>query len=294
MLDNAFGQKRGYLKKNVSESALASHSPSTIQSLANAYNPGGTSKAEDIFFINADKANKDKINKQSHFIHLSSESIQNKSYLFEILLRTTPVFDIYKSIDKSKTSKQVKNEFKKQLLDYQLNHLKQVTDWQKELLDKGDMLKNTSKKQEKPIEDYKEYTEIVTNEPDWGTIQKEKISELERKTAAYRQVLQGIQYLIFDTKWNIGILGGVNIVDETTGQKNTVPKGMNAILQEINKAQTGETTWIEALDKVKQLSIVSATKKNHGFFNKRGETTQQFYDKVQQIIKDEEKKDFKI
>lgn len=60
---------------------------------------------------------------------------------------------------------------------------------------------------------------------------------------------------------------------------------MYAVLVEIEKAQKGQVTFTTTVEQVTRMVEASALKRDHGFFNKRGETTQIFYDKVQELLK---------
>ena len=59
---------------------------------------------------------------------------------------------------------------------------------------------------------------------------------------------------------------------------------MNDILIEIKLAQIGSKKWSEALSKIDEIVQESSERKDHWFFNKRGETTQVFYDTTKKIL----------
>ena len=86
-----------------------------------------------------------------------------------------------------------------------------------------------------------------------------------------------------DTKWNIGYFGGVTIVDSTRNVSNIIPKGMNEILKTIQQAQN--ENWDKVLNTVERIITMSAKRQDHSFFNKRGKTTQLFYDEAQKLLK---------
>ncbi|MDI9819811.1 MULTISPECIES: hypothetical protein [unclassified Legionella] len=75
-------------------------------------------------------------------INLSRQSVENKSYLFEVLLRAVPVPDIYEAFNQSSISKKVKIQFKKEFLNFQLENLQKVVNWQKPLLINREKLNN--------------------------------------------------------------------------------------------------------------------------------------------------------
>lgn len=145
------------------------------------------------------------------------------------------------------------------MLTYQLTHLEQVTQWQQKVLTDEELLK--------PSQSFPH--EIKPTGP---------------KEEAIKQTLKGIQYLIMDTKWDIGMMGGVNIVDKITGIRNTIPNGMNEVLKEIDCVQKGEKTWSQALEAIDMKINASADKKDHGLLNRRGENTQFFYDETKKIL----------
>ncbi|MBN9228470.1 MULTISPECIES: hypothetical protein [Legionella] len=266
-LDHFLGKDRPFLKEDIARDiGKALRETNTEQSkneLLKAYQERLGVAAEDIIFIDDDLVYKNDAEQAGHlFVHAPVSiktkcSVDDNAYLYETLLRTVPAHDIYRSIEQSKASSQEKNEFKKQLLTYQLEHLNQVTQWQQQVL------------------------------TDEGLLTKKDVSKavLTPKEQAAKATLQGIQYLIMDTKWDIGMFGGEKIVDEVTGIKNTVPKGMNEVLKTIEQAKNGAITWNEALTQVEKQINESATKKDHGVFNRRGETSQLFYDKAKDVLK---------
>ncbi|MDI9818359.1 MULTISPECIES: hypothetical protein [unclassified Legionella] len=295
-LDYIFGKKRPYLKEEVARKIGAGlpneETNKSKNKLLKAYQDEFKVKPEDIIFIDDHDNYRASTEAAGHvFIHAprkaKPDTVEDNSYLYEALLRTIPANKIYKALESSKDNSVVKNDFKKQLLLFQLDNLKEVTTWQQKIIVKDDRFKkNDPIGQEKPIKEYDEYKTILKEEPEWSTRHAERIDKLTKQVKASRSVLQGIQYLIFDTKWDIGLLGGVSITDQTTGQKNTVPKGMNEILQQIDKAQRGKISWDDALKNVDKIVNESAGRKDHGPFNKRGETTQLFYDKAKQMLSD--------
>jgi hypothetical protein len=177
---------------------------------------------------------------------------QDSIYLFQALVQTVRVPDIYASIAQlPKTA--ATNTFKKCLLHYQLDNLTEVYDAQGEL--------------------------IRAEHPHYQ--QHPSAQSLDAAERAAKDILTGIQHAIFDTKWDIGFLGGEKIIDATTGLKNTIPKNMRYIIDEIEKARSGQMSWLDALKTSEQLGK-TASVKTHSFFNRRGETSQLFYDSFNQ------------
>ena len=261
-LDHVFGKKRAYLKEdNAREIGLSIQNEQTNyskNSIIKAYQDKFNVAGKDIIFIDDHINYKAATEEAGHvFVHAprkaQSSSIDDNAYLYETLLRAVPVHEIYRAIENSDGKGSEKNAFKKQLCIYQLEHLQDITSWQEKLLDRPRL--NTHMN-----------------------------PELNSKDLAARQVLKGIQGIILDSKWDIGYFGGVNVVDLTTGVKNTIPKGMNDILIEIKLAQIGSKKWSEALSKIDEIVQESSERKDHWFFNKRGETTQVFYDTTKKIL----------
>lgn len=178
---------------------------------------------------------------------------------YKNLLRTCPIQTIYANLQQSNLNKVEKNNFKKTFLTYQLENLHQVSEWQLE-----------ARKVHRKIDDAK--------------INQQRISEPDSpREAANKALLEVIKYLIIDTKWDIGYFGGEEVTS-STGEKNLVPKGMYAVLQEIESAEKSLVTFTKTIENLSRMIDASTKKKDHGFFNKRGETTQIFYDKVQQLL----------
>ncbi|MDI9819691.1 MULTISPECIES: hypothetical protein [unclassified Legionella] len=292
-LDYIFGKKRPYLKEEIARKIGAGlqneETNNSKNKLLKAYQDEFKVKPEDIIFIDDNDNYRASTEAACHvFIHArrkaKPDTVEDNAYLYEALLRTIPADKIYKAIGSSKDNSVVKNDFKKQLLLFQLDNLKEVTTWQQKIIVKDDRFKkNAATGQERTTKKYDEFKAIIENEPAWSTSLKEFRDKIEKMDAS-RSVLQGIQYLILDTKWDIGVFGGVSITDKVTGQKNTIPKGMNEILQKIDEAQRGHIDWDDALKNVDKIVNESALRKDHGLFNKRGETTQLFYDKAKQML----------
>jgi hypothetical protein len=178
---------------------------------------------------------------------------QDSIYLFQVLVQAVRVPDIYASIAQMpKTT--ATNTFKKCLLHYQLDNLTDVRDAQAELI-----------RAEHPH--YQHSVSVV-----------ESLDAVEQ---AAKDILTGIQHTIFDTKWELGFFGGEKIIDATTGLKNTIPKNMRYILDEIEKAKAGQIHWLDALKTAEQLGK-TASVNTHSFFNRRGDTSQLFYDSFHQ------------
>lgn len=266
-LDYVFGKDRPYLKADLAQRVGAELGTTQLghskNLLIEKYQNALDVKAEDIIFIDDLIDYQSPAEQAGHlFVHAprraAEDSVKDNAYLFETLLRTIPGRDIHKAITNSSESKQVKNEFKQQFLTFQFDHLKKVTQWQtKVLAESNDKLQS-----------------VVSNEP------------------ASKEVLSSIQLMIMSNKWDIGVFGGVKVIDPVTGIKNTVPKGMNEILKVIDQAKK-DNNWDAALDKVGKLAQESADKQDHGIFNKRGETTQAFYDKAKGMVQEMREADAK-
>jgi hypothetical protein len=173
---------------------------------------------------------------------------QDSTYLFQVLVQTVRVPDIYASVAQMPKTADT-NTFKKYLLHYQLDNLTAVREAQAELI-----------RAEYP--------------PQYQNPVAESLDAVEQ---AAKDILAGIQHTIFDTKWDIGFFGGEKIIDSTTGHKNTIPKNMFYILDVIEEAKSGQMSWLAALKTAEQLGK-TASAKTHYFFNRRGETSQLFYD----------------
>ncbi|KTC93523.1 hypothetical protein OQJ18_04010 [Fluoribacter dumoffii] len=185
---------------------------------------------------------------------------RSENSAFATKLRTIPIQIIYADLKKARITESAKNDYKKRFLTYVLEHLAEVSEWQIE-----------AKKAWGFTNDIKIHRESIFA-PD------------SPKEAANKALLEVIRYLIIDTQWDIGWFGGEK-VSSSEGSPNIVPKGMYAVLVEIEKAQKGQVTFTTTVEQVTRMVEASALKRDHGFFNKRGETTQIFYDKVQELLK---------
>lgn len=265
-LDYIFGSNRPYLNENKARKiGLPLQNEKNNKSknlLLKAYKNEFKVAAESIIFVDDNEIYRKPAEQAGHiFVHASrlgeAGSLADNAYLYETLLRCVPAQKIYDALAKSRENPTQKNEFKKQLLAYQLNNLRRVTLWQSKILAEENLL-SLDKGQNK----------------------------LARNEASAKQLLQGIEFLIRDTHWDIGYLGGEAIVDLHSGKSNTIPKGMYLILKEINKGFNGSNTWTRALSNVEKIVNYSVNKRDHGFFNKRGETSQFFYDRTKEILKE--------
>jgi hypothetical protein len=265
-LDYIFDKDRAYLKeaqaRKIGWTLQDEETNKSKNKLLKAYQNEFRVVPESIIFID-DNENYREPAEQADFVFVYAPrraepgSIADNAYLYETLLRAIPAHNIYKAITSSKADPVQKNEFKKQLLIYQLDNLSQVTSWQSKVLVEEKLL---------------------------GVDGEEDLPNENDKVA--KALLQGIQFLIMDTNWEIGYFGGEKIVDSVSGISNTIPEGMNLILKEIDKAQKETRTWRSALNHIEYLVHSSAHKKDHGFFNKRGETSQIFYDKTKDMLKE--------
>ena len=265
-LDHIFGKDRPYLIESLARTVGAAirddETNDSKNKLLLEYQTRLGLQADDILFIDDNGHYRKPTEQAGHvFVHAPRRAkpgtVEDNSYLYETLLRMIPAHEIYKSIEQSGINAIEKNLFKKQLLTYQLEHLKEVTAWQVKVLRENKLLPELSSESQPSITD---------------------------RDATAEKLLQGIQYLILDTKWNIGYFGGVKIVDETTGITNTIPKGMHEILKVIDLAQKGQKGLTATLDQIQILATTSADKKDHTFFNKRGETTQLFYSAMKEKL----------
>ncbi|HAU0232661.1 TPA: hypothetical protein ACT9K7_003234 [Legionella pneumophila] len=215
-----------------------------------------------IFIDDSDEYNQSLKQAGQIFVNVSREakpgSVDGNAFLYETLLRTIPSSKIHEAIKNSKESGTVKKEFKKQLLTFQLDNLDKVKLWQQQILSEENIL----------------------------SVESSKKTQLGSEEEALKQVLEGVRYLILNTRWDIGYFGGLKVIDRETGIKNTVPKGMGKILQEIDKVQNGDSTWNKASENIEEILKKSAEENEHGFFNRRGETTQIFYEKSKKILSD--------
>lgn len=270
-LDHFFGKERPYLKEDVAREVGAilgnEETNGSKNKLISIYQDKFRIDPADIIFIDDHDNYRQPAEDAGYtFVYAPRRaltgSVTDNAYLYETLLRAVPVAGIYKAMDESQASKETKKNFKKQLLDYQFTQLTQVAVWQKKLL----------------IEEAHVDKELLP--------QTLFSSHEEPGEQAIKQVLRGLQYLIVDSKWDIGLFGGVKIIDNETGEGSIIPKGMSRILEEITAAQKGSQSWEQTLLNVEVILISAADKKTHGFFNARGETTQLFYDKAKQAILD--------
>lgn len=262
-LNHFFGKNRSYLKEDIAKEIggelVGLDSNSSKNEILEKYKNKYELKPQDVILID-DNRGYEKPAKASQYKFVFAprraqiNSVEDNAYLYETLFMTIPAKDIYNSVEKSSASNKEKCDFKKQLLTHQLFHLSKVTKDQLELLKEKELPSNSI--------------------------------DMKPKDIAARQTLQVLQHLIVDNKWELGYFGGVRIRDENTGARNIIPKGMYEVLKEIEKAQKGHTTWSNALTVVQNKIAASADRKDHGFFNKRGETTQAFYDKTRQMLQE--------
>ncbi len=263
-LDYIFGKDRTYLQKDQARkigcTLQKEDTNKSKNKLLKAYQNEFRVSPESIIFIDDNKNYREPAEQEGFvFVYAprvaKAGSIADNAYLYETLLRSIPAHNIYKAIADSEADPLQKNEFKKQLLIYQLDHLIEVASWQSKVLVEEKLLGIG-------VEEYSDESEYHAKE-----------------------ILQGIQFLIMDTNWEIGYFGGEKIIDRVSGNSNIIPEGMNTIIREIAKAQKGTSTWVSALNHIEHIVHDSADKKDHGFFNKRGETTQIFYDKAKEMLR---------
>lgn len=258
-LDHVFGEDRLFLKEDIAKKIGQSLQGLDLNKIKNpimqAYQAEFQLGPQDVFLID-DSAIYGDPAKSAGFAFVYAprrkalNTLEHNTYLYETLLQTIGVDDIAYSIEHSDSAPETKNFFKQQLCLYQQEHLQDVISWQAKLIT-----------ERKPPEDEKKAQPV-------GQLQKE----------AARHVLQGIQYLIIHTKWNLGYFGGVNILEKSSGVKNKIPKGMAQILDEIQAAQEGKQSLDQALENVERIVADSSARKGHFFFNRRDEATQVFYD----------------
>ena len=147
----------------------------------------------------------------------------------------------------------------------------------KEALDKLPDKKNTKRERE-------ELKKLITIfEP--IAVLSTKLNQVDEIEEKAKEKLQKIQNEILNSKWNTGIFGGVTIVDSKNNSQ-VVPTGVSKIINEIEKARTGTISYETALNNVKDITSQSAKKDSHGFFNKRHDYTQTFYDKYDKALND--------
>ncbi|MBA2710716.1 MAG: hypothetical protein H0U57_09015 [Tatlockia sp.] len=267
-LDFIFGHERPYLNANkarkIGLTLLNEETNESKNSLLKAYQNEFKVRPESVIFVDDNENYKIPAEEAGYiFIHAPRKakvgSLADNAYLYETLLRTIPASNIHEAIAKSNADPLQKNEFKKQLLEYQLNNITMVTFWQSKILVEEKLLRFENR-------------------------QDNIFYKMNRNEQAAKHVLQGIQFLIMDTQWDIGYFGGENIVDLNTGKSNVIPKGMNLILKEIDKGLNGSKKWSAVFNTVDNIVKKSALKKDHCFFNKRGETTQIFYERTKEIL----------
>lgn len=199
--------------------------------------------------------------------------------VFEVLSHNVKTTDIYRSLnflaklkdakaeeagvsDKTKVS-----EFKTNLLTYQLDHVKEVHAWQE------DLKKVTEHKSAEPPVSIKHDDSPSQPGPD--------LKELPASEQHYRDICLGIQDIILQTKWDLGVFGGEKI----KGHNVKVPKNIYAIWLEIEQVKSQEKvqSWEQTITNIKAKADNALTAKNSSkcCFNRRGETTTLFYRKIQ-------------
>lgn len=188
---------------------------------------------------------------------VNATKVSDSESRYETLLRNKAVPEIYEEIQKPSEHEGEKNNFKKQLINFQLENLKDIKSWQMGPLKEFFLKKGLS--DDAYFKDGPKSTE-----------------------QASKAVLTGLQFIILDTKWDLGRFGGERIFDSQTELENKIPKGMNQILKVIEDARVNEK-WEEAYDKVEKIIETSKTK-GHYFFNERKGTTQEFYNNAKQIL----------
>lgn len=120
-------------------------------------------------------------------------------------------------------------------------------------------------------------TEVIN----WQTAQGQE------EPAAVSQYLQAIKQAIYDTQWQLGLLGGVKVKNDK-GQTIKVPRGVSNILTLISTTTAEETDNGQALLKqIADSAKASGDKNQHGFFNKRAPSTQAFYQRLQSLRSEE-------
>jgi hypothetical protein len=261
-LDNIFGKKRKFLHQSIGEEIgrplrNADTQNTKVPILAAIQQKYHDRNKSNIILLDdhADSYQASTEQAGYRFIHAPRDardnnfnSYQDSAYLFQVLLQTVRVHDIYRSIARMPKT-QATNTFKKGLLHYQLDNLVDVCYSQ---------------------------ADLIKNERPGFSRQNMNAAEL-----AAKDILAGIQNTIFDTKWDIGFFGGEKVVDSSTGLFNIVPKNMRVMLDEIEKAKHGNMSWLDVLTSVEQLGKTASAQQTHSFFNKRGDTTQLFYDTFQ-------------
>lgn len=267
-LDHVFGKDRVFLKEDIArqvgQTLQESETNKSKNVLIKAYQEALGLNPEDIVFIDDHVNYAQSTRDAGHvFVHAPRtkplDTVEDNSYLFETLLRTVGVDDIRQSLARSVMPTSIKNQYQQQLVTYQQDNLKEVISWQAKIIAERRLSASTDR------------TEVSV--------------EAKDHDQAAKQVLRGIQHLITHTKWNLGYFGGVKIVDNATGVQQVVPKGMGKVIEHIQLAQEGKKPWKDTLVEVERIINESTERKNHGFFNKRGESTQVFYEELKKMIK---------
>ncbi len=180
-------------------------------------------------------------NRDLHSREEGFNSVQDFSYLFEVLFRTLRTLDIYRTLATMPQTATLQL-FKKTLLDYQLDNLFAVHGMQVEMRG-GKACEHLSK-----AEDY------------------EKVA---------KNMLLCIQQTIFETDWNVGFCGGKRAFNFNTGDAHTIPTAMRAILNTIETVE--RDCWSTALQEVVSLGKYAALRPKQGYFHRRSDVAQQFY-----------------
>lgn len=110
-------------------------------------------------------------------------------------------------------------------------------------------------------------------------------SQFIEKEKEAKQVIDNIERNIqLHPEWELGIFGGESIRINDKNLK--VPFGVKQIFDDIQKTKTGELTSSEALILITEKLGVRKNYHEHGFFNKRYDSTQRFYDDLYGLITD--------
>lgn len=195
---------------------------------------------------------------------LSQPSSDNAD-LYETLLRTTPVKQIYQSIKNSSASKAEKEVFEKQLLDFQFARLGEVVSWQGAL--------------SPPPKD------LAIDSEDTASVAT-AVSDGEVEKSADERVLLGIKSLILGNEWKVGRFGGKEYIDPETKKSIKLPTGMKAILDAIGQAEK-DGRWGAALNTVEK--TISIFESKQGLFSKLGtrdSKTQDFYTHAKDMLEE--------
>ena len=263
-LDEAFGVERPYLQKDVAtkigKELQATETNATKNDLLAHYQAEFKVQPSQMILIDDHAKYNFPATKAGYgFIHAprppQSGTVEDNAYLFEVLIRTVPILDIYQSLESAVGSQASKNAFKQQLLEYQFKHLQNVYDWQYKLQTDNQSPANSS----------------------------HEGAELSPIEMAAKNILAIIQRIIMDTKWKVSFLGGEGIQDLATRQIYSVPKGMLQMLNEVDLARRGKKTWVEALSSVKVIAD-EATKRKDGIFHRRGQTSTHFYQQSSGLV----------